>query len=288
MTENPSHNITPSTPRPSIDSLEAREGLSKPIDNMRDALGRLVSSIRPNPDQEKKMIPSDMPIKNEWEYREKYGVFTDTLGKQFGLWNGNLINAVVRKESVFWNQLLHNNSGSTGIMMLTSAPFRDMMESHRIGRVYAPVFSWLDVSELKSIPFGQEKSQVNGTQKTIGETLPGSVWMSLNRLSDLSEIIQSPNEKNEAQMAKKEFADIIQNLSRYEMKDRGKYFKHTLNLVIWSAYLAQLNTRYRGNIKTIAERYNGNTALWKNGEPIYKTYARDISRYYKQESTRVA
>lgn len=286
MTEIPSSDIVASHTKP-LDSWKSGEYLSKSRDTVSNALENLSVSIRPNPDLEKLRIPSDKPI-NEREYREKYGAFTDTLGKQFGLWNGDLINAVVRKESVFWSQLLHKNSGSTGMMMLTSAPFRDMMEPNRIERVYAPVFSWLDVSELKHIPFGQETSQVNGTQKTIGETLPGSVWMSLDRLSDLSETIRTSNNKNDVQMAKKEFADIIQKLSGYEMKNRGQYFKHTLNLVMWSAYLAQLYTRYRGNIKTIAERYNGNTALWKNGVPIYKTYAQDISRYYKAESRRVA
>lgn len=245
-------------------------------------LGKLRNEIKNIPEIVKENFPSDKRVGDEL-YRKNYAQLTGMLWESLWLpgW-GSLIDAIIRKESLFWKELIHKWSGSTGMMMLTSAPYRDMMDSYRIRAIYAPVFSKLQVANIKNIPFW-DKENNNKTQKVIWETLPWVIWNDIQQLSDISREILSIRGKKWLAIRTGEFQAIIKRLSEYEMRNRGWYYLHVLNIIIWSVYLWQLNHRYRWDIWRIAERYNGNYSLGKNGVPIAKNYKKDVHNYFRQE-----
>lgn len=211
------------------------------------------------------------------EFRAKYWEFTSKLSSSLWLpkW---MINAIVHEETDFWmwridkktgDRILNSKSWSKGIMQLTKSPFKDIkwdtssrkvVDYDKIER-YRDVFKRINFDELKTINMWD--------WKTIESTLSVDIWQKLQKLKD-------PNVSSvEARDILWDFQDIIKS------KENKHVYFHTLNMIIWSVYLANIydnvswSDEYR--IKKSAERYN-----WESWNRKVR-YANRVYDYYLEE-----
>lgn len=205
------------------------------------------------------------PAKGDWkfesqaEFLEKYGPLIDYLTVALKL-PRNLVLAIAKKESTLWTNP-RDYGWWNGVVQLTSAPLADMswetdkpkvIDWRKIG-IYQDIYQDVDPMVLHTLPFWRSE-----LGNKLDESLDPKVWETIEKLCSEA---TTPEDFRAAMMKVRSW-------------ERGKFkwlTYHTLNIIVWSMYLAYIKRfrlKWSDDIAMIGEAYNGSRTKVEYGQSV--------------------